>query len=46
MATATSMDYVQKIFIAYLGRGASTAALEFWGDAIDADEDAGQSCFL
>ena len=46
MATAASMDYVQKIFIAYLGRGASTEALEYWGNAIDADEEQGKADFF
>ena len=46
MATATSMDYVQKIFIAYLGRGASTEALTTWGDAIDADQEAGKGALF
>jgi Ca2+-binding RTX toxin-like protein len=46
MATATSMDYVQKIFIAYLGRGASTEALEYWGQIIDDQGEAGKEAFF
>jgi len=46
MATATSMDYVQKIFVAYLGRGASTEALEYWGNLIDADETTGKDALF
>ena len=46
MATATSIDYVQKMFIAYLGRGASTEALTYWGDQIDADEAAKDALFF
>lgn len=46
MATATSIQYVQKMFIAYLGRGASTEALTYWGDKIDAEGDAAKDALF
>ena len=43
MATQASQDYVQKMFIAYLGRAAAQGALDYYGDLIDTDEELGKA---
>jgi hypothetical protein len=43
MATQASQDYVQKMFIAYLGRAAAQGALTYYGDLIDADSELGKA---
>jgi len=43
MATAASQEYVQKMFIAFLGRAGAPAGLEYYADLIDADEESGKA---
>jgi len=43
MATQANLDYVQKMFVAYLGRAASASAQEYYADLIDADADLGKA---
>ena len=35
MATQANLDAVQKLYIAYLGRAADQAGLNFWANAIE-----------
>ena len=43
MATQANLDYVQKMFVAYLGRAASASAQEYYADLIDADAELGKA---
>ena len=43
MATQANLDYVQKMFVAYLGRAASASAQEYYADLIDANADLGKA---
>jgi Ca2+-binding RTX toxin-like protein len=42
-ATAESLNYVQKMFIAFLGRAGAPAGLEYYAALIDADEESGKA---
>jgi len=42
-ASAESLNYVQKMFIAFLGRAGAPAGLEYYADLIDADEESGKA---
>jgi len=42
MATAASQEYVQKMFIAFLGRAAAQGALDYYGGLIDTQGDVGK----
>ena len=43
MATQANLDYVQKMFVAYLGRASSESAQEYYADLIDADAELGKA---
>lgn len=43
MATQANLDYVQKMFVAYLGRAASASAQEYYADLLDANEANGKA---
>jgi len=43
MATAASQEYVQKMFIAFLGRAGAPAGMDYYADLIDADEASGKA---
>ena len=43
MATQANLDYVQKMFVAYLGRAASASAQTYYADLIDANEANGKA---
>lgn len=43
MATAASQEYVQKMFIAFLGRAADQSALDYYGNLIDEDAESGKA---
>ena len=42
-ATAESLNYVQKMFIAFLGRAGAPAGMEYYAALIDADEESGKA---
>ena len=41
-ASTESLNYVQKMFIAFLGRAGAPAGMEYYAALIDADEESGK----
>ena len=42
-ASTESLNYVQKMFIAFLGRAGAPAGMEYYAALIDADEESGKA---